>query len=304
MNLRFALLSFVAVFGTCARAETVSFLMNGAVVYNGRPESYVVTTSDPVKIEQARAYLKQPSHPPYLYARVRIAAGADGVNRNYAAPTQPLWNWHVTELIDWVIYDPRQPEFAVYIITRDGMPSMVPDIMAGAGAVVAIDPTTGATATPQPVDTIGLRYFPVAMELKGSASGRVANVSQRGFVGAGERVLIAGFIVEGGPRIMVLRALGPSLRAFGVTDVLANPKIELYRGTEKITENDDWQSSSIPSGGGSKVPSAAANFTPGDPKESALEVSLVPGGYTLIVRGADGGTGVALAEVFDLTTAN
>ena len=59
-----------------------------------------------------------------------------------------------------------------------------------------------------------------------------------------------------------------------------------------ITSNDDWQS----------APNAAAiratGKAPMDPRESAILVTLYPGTYTAIVRGAGGTTGVGIIEVF------
>ncbi len=60
---------------------------------------------------------------------------------------------------------------------------------------------------------------------------RLANLSARNRVGTGESTLIAGFSIGGFGSIRVLiRAVGPTLGGapFGVPDVLADPKLELY----------------------------------------------------------------------------
>ena len=50
----------------------------------------------------------------------------------------------------------------------------------------------------------------------------VLNLSTRGSFRAGDNVLIGGFIITGtAPKSMVLRALGPSLSSFGLSDVLS-----------------------------------------------------------------------------------
>ncbi len=40
---------------------------------------------------------------------------------------------------------------------------------------------------------------------------------------------------------VLIRAVGPTLAAFGVEGTLPNPELKLYSGTAKIAENDDWR---------------------------------------------------------------
>ena len=57
----------------------------------------------------------------------------------------------------------------------------------------------------------------------------------------------------------------------------------------------------MPSGeNAGQIPAA---LQPGDPRESAILTTLQPGGYTAIVSGKGGTTGVALVEVYDMDTA-
>lgn len=129
-----------------------------------------------------------------------------------------------------------------------------------------------------------------------SAFNRLANISTRGFVNTGQGQLIGGFIIRGGPKMVLIRALGPSLSSKGVSPVLANPKLQLFQTgqTTPLKENDDWQSASN-SGDVQKT-----NIAPTDSKESALLVRLEPGAYTTVVSGADNGTGIALVEVYEI----
>jgi hypothetical protein len=132
-----------------------------------------------------------------------------------------------------------------------------------------------------------------------SASGvdaRLGNLSTRAFVGTGQEVLIGGFILgesEGDAEIVV-RALGPSLAASGVTPALADPFLELRDSNGLLIQgNDNWND----------VPAQAAEltakgFAPSDNNESAIITMLPPGTYTAIVRGTNASTGVGLVEVF------
>jgi hypothetical protein len=72
---------------------------------------------------------------------------------------------------------------------------------------------------------------------------KVLNLSTRGDVGTGDRVLVAGFVVNGSSAKRVLiRAAGPALGALGVSGTLADPFLRIFQGTTAIRENDNWES--------------------------------------------------------------
>ncbi len=128
-----------------------------------------------------------------------------------------------------------------------------------------------------------------------SSANRLANISTRGFVNTGQGQLISGFIIRGGPKLVIVRALGPSLANSGVSPVLANPRLQLFGGSTLMAQNDNWQSASNVSDiRGTSIP-------PTNPNESAIVIRLEPGNYTAVVTGADNGTGIALAEVYELS---
>ena len=131
------------------------------------------------------------------------------------------------------------------------------------------------------------------------------NVSTRLQVGLDEHVAISGFVVGGtGTKKVLLRAIGPSLKQFGIADPLADPVLELYDGTGAVIgTNDNWQTSQL---GGvitsdQKAEILASTIFPDDPAEAAIIANLEPGAYTAIIRGANNGTGLGLAEVYDLS---
>ena len=123
-----------------------------------------------------------------------------------------------------------------------------------------------------------------------------ANISTRGRVGAGDDALIGGFIVGGtDSKNILIRALGPSLGAAGVSGTVADPVVELHDGTGQIVaSNDNWNT------GGQASEITATGIPPNDPRESALIATVTPGNYTAVMRGADGGEGLALIEIYDL----
>jgi len=128
------------------------------------------------------------------------------------------------------------------------------------------------------------------------------NISTRARVLTGDQVLIAGFIVTGDePKTVLIRGLGPSLAGAGVSDVLANPTLELHQGSTTLATNDDWKTRS--DGSSQEAEIEATTIPPTNDLESALLATLDPGEYTAILAGRSNGTGVGLVEVYDLSSA-
>jgi hypothetical protein len=124
---------------------------------------------------------------------------------------------------------------------------------------------------------------------------KLGNISTRGLVETGDSVLIGGFIVKGPDNeTVVVRAKGPSLSDFGLTNVLQNPTLSLFndQGT-RIQFNDDWQTDQAND-------IIATGLQPSNTAESAMITTLMPGNYTAIVSGVNSTTGLALVEIFGL----
>jgi hypothetical protein len=139
-------------------------------------------------------------------------------------------------------------------------------------------------------------------DLNQTAASRLANLSTRGFVGTGANVMIGGFIVgngNGGAKF-VIRAMGPSLENFGITNDLNDPMLSLRNsnGTE-IAFNDDWQDI-IDNDDFLKRSIEETGLAPSNDRESVILATLPNGNYTAIVSGYNGGTGVGLVEVYNL----
>lgn len=130
------------------------------------------------------------------------------------------------------------------------------------------------------------------------------NISTRGKVEMGDNgAMIGGFIIvppDGRPgtgQRLLIRALGPSLTAAGLNGALADPTLELYRGSQKILENDNWKTQTG-DGVGSKSDIEATGLKPANDKEAVLLVTLDPGAYTAVIRGKGNTTGIGLVEVY------
>jgi hypothetical protein len=136
-------------------------------------------------------------------------------------------------------------------------------------------------------------------DLDPSADSGLGNISTRGFVGTNDEVMICGIIV--GPSEfsnstrVVLRAIGPSLTQFGISNALANPMIDVRdsNGTQ-LASNDDWQSDPA------AATITALGLAPSNPHESATIITVTGGANTAIVSGVGQGTGVGLVEAYDV----
>ncbi|HWN93747.1 MAG TPA: hypothetical protein VNT99_01830 [Methylomirabilota bacterium] len=136
-------------------------------------------------------------------------------------------------------------------------------------------------------------------DLAQTSKSKLANISSRGSVQPGDdKAMIAGFIIggEGGDDSrVVVRALGPSLAAFGIAGVLPDPTLELKNANgSTLISNDDWQQAA------EEAEISSRGLAPGDTQESALAISLPHGGYTAIVRGKGDASGVAVVEVYNV----
>lgn len=147
--------------------------------------------------------------------------------------------------------------------------------------------------------TTGVGLFEI-YDLAPDAESKLANISTRGYVGTGANVMIGGSIpgpAGRSPVRVLIRALGPSLAAHGVSGPLQDPLLELHDANgNTLIRNDNWREAF----NASEI--VATGIPPTDDRESAILTVLSPSnsGYTAVVIGANGSTGVALVEVYAL----
>ena len=133
-------------------------------------------------------------------------------------------------------------------------------------------------------------------DLDVTSDSKLANISTRGFVQTGSDVMIAGFIFGNGTasESVIIRAIGPSLT--NVANVLADPTLALHDGNGSLLISDDnWRDDASQA-----AQIIATGIPPQNDLESAIVTTLPPGSYTAIVEGKNGGTGVAVVEVYHL----
>ena len=105
--------------------------------------------------------------------------------------------------------------------------------------------------------------------------------------------MIAGFIATGTTQILT-RAIGPSLTDAGLTEVLADPTLEVFdTNGASLLGNDNWKDTQQ-----SEIEATA--IPPPNDLEAAAILTLDAGAYTIIVRGANETGGIGLVEVYKL----
>jgi hypothetical protein len=130
---------------------------------------------------------------------------------------------------------------------------------------------------------------------------RLTNVSVLGFNGLNNQALAIGFVIGGsGSENTLVRAVGPSLSAFGLKGLLADPQLTVYSsGVHSLASNDNW-------GGGAALSTAftqtGAFALPAASLDAALTTVLAAGSYTAVVTGTNNGTGSVLLEAYDADT--
>lgn len=135
---------------------------------------------------------------------------------------------------------------------------------------------------------------------------RLLNLSVRAPVRGREQPIILGFVVGGtSPKKLLVRGIGPQLASFGVSNVLADPLLSIYRAESNgrstlLFSNDNWAQE------GSTALNAAFSATGAfalphpDSRDAAFLGVFSPGGYTMVVSGEGGSAGEVLAEVYEV----
>ena len=130
---------------------------------------------------------------------------------------------------------------------------------------------------------------------------RLINISNRGEVGVGEKILIPGFVVSGQePRTLLIRGVGPTLSTFGVKGVLEDPILTISQDGLVIDTNDDWEDVDDPAALTAAMAAVGAFPLVQGSRDAALIVTLNPGAYTVKVAGVGGTSGVALVELYEV----
>lgn len=134
---------------------------------------------------------------------------------------------------------------------------------------------------------------------------RLTNLAVRANAGPGAQTLIVGFVLggagTGGNKSLLLRGAGPALVPFGVLGALRDPKLAFFRGGALLATNDNWSGDASVAALTAQV--GAFPFASNASADAALSALPDPGSYTVQITSADLTSGIALAEIYDASTA-
>lgn len=139
----------------------------------------------------------------------------------------------------------------------------------------------------------------------GAKEQALVNISTLARISSPTDAIVSGFVISGGSnRNVLVRAVGPTLAAFGVSDALKSPVLSIFQGERLVASNNAW------GGTGSATTTqqiteafdraGAFRYADEASRDSAVVLSLAPGPYTVQVTSGDGTPGATLLEVYDL----
>ena len=137
----------------------------------------------------------------------------------------------------------------------------------------------------------------------GTTDRAIVNISTLARLNSANDTITSGFVISGtAPRSVLVRAVGPTLAAFGVGDALGSVKLAVYQGGTLIATNAGWAGTTD---GAAPLTAAfdragAFRLVNENSSDAALMLSLAPGAYTVQVKSGDGQIGAALLEVYEV----
>ncbi|MCF3652346.1 glycoside hydrolase family 43 protein [Synoicihabitans lomoniglobus] len=112
------------------------------------------------------------------------------------------------------------------------------------------------------------------------------------------------FSDSGPPELIVgqpvlIRAIGPTLADFGITNALPDPSITIFSGPTIRAENDDWNEAANASVIAATAQTLGGFSLPANSADAAVYAGFEPGAYTAYVSGSADTDGVVLLEIYN-----
>ena len=162
------------------------------------------------------------------------------------------------------------------------------------------------TATNPSGITISNAALLTVLNSAASEVGRLINLSIRTTLSVSDPSFTMGTVLGGtgtsGTKPLLVRAAGPSLALFGITDALADPKVDIFTGSTVFATNDNWDGAAALSAIFSQVGAFAYNG-PASRDAAVYNAAIAARDYTIEVRGVGNAAGTVLAELYDATPA-
>jgi len=165
------------------------------------------------------------------------------------------------------------------------------------GYTVQVSGNTAASGT-----TLAEIYDDTAANAYTPSTPRLINISSNNLIAANGS-MTAGFVVGGATaKTVLIRADGPALAAFGVSNVMPDPQLALHttvNGQDEIlATNSGWGGDPQLTTVGNSV--GAFALTNPSSKDSVILTTLAPGTYTAVASSTSGAAGVALIEIYEI----
>lgn len=231
-----------------------------------------------------------------LLRAIGPSLSASGITTSLNDPTLGLYDssgallaanndWRITQLGDLIPANQTAELQALGVAPTDDRESAM---------IVTLQPNRSYTALIRGLASSSGIAVAEVYDLNYGSVARLANISTRGLVQTGEQVMIGGFIIRQPSGRVIVRALGPSLQAFGINNALPDPFLELHDSNGAVlASNDSWRSEQ-------EEEIIQTGLSPSQNLEAAIVTNLPAGAYTAIIRDANGAAGVGLVEVYDL----
>jgi hypothetical protein len=137
--------------------------------------------------------------------------------------------------------------------------------------------------------------------------GHLVNLSIRTHITASDPFFTVGTVVGGagtsGPKPMLVRAVGPSLAAFGLDGAITDSRVDVYAGATIVATNNDWNGDAELGAAFARV-GAFALASAGSKDAAIYNSGFLARDYTVQVGGVGGATGEVLAELYDATASD
>lgn len=209
-------------------------------------------------------------------------------------------------------------DFPAYLIAASGTPTSY--TASGLPAGLTLNAATGtisgkatvigsSTVSIGATNAAGTGTATLTITISALATSRIVNFSARGVSGPGDQTLIVGFVVAGDNKNVLVRAIGPTLANYGITNALADPMLTLFTSNgAALSANDNWATAVGGQDQSAAIAAAAARVgafpLANGSKDAAVLVGLNNGGHTVNMVRPNSTTGVALAEIYDADTAS
>jgi phosphodiesterase/alkaline phosphatase D-like protein len=137
----------------------------------------------------------------------------------------------------------------------------------------------------------------------------LVNISTLARINSAEDALVSGFVISGGKtRNVLIRAVGPTLEAFGVSGALTAARLAVFQSDRLVATNEGWGRGSDGVQSTDAVVQMTAAFDRAgafrlldeSSRDSAIVLAVEPGAYTVQVKSGNGVPGMTLLEVYDL----